>query len=136
MIRSGEVMPIQLSLSPTSITPYSQFVNAAFVARRRGVCGSVVQIGLKKKNNGKDDYSVATFKRLYDLTGDQLAQARAYANSFKEQVELILAQRTETIEAEAGNGVEMERPTRVMPENEGHFEVGTEIDGDRGGLPM
>ena len=129
-------MPIQLSLSPTSITPYTQFVNAAFVARRRGICGSVVQIGLKKKNNGKDDYSVATFKRLYDFTGDELAQIRAYANSFKEQIELILAQRTENIEAEAGSGVEMDRPARVMPENEGHFEVGAEIDGDRDGLPL
>ena len=52
-------MPIQLSLSPTSIRPYTDFVNASFVSRRRGVCGSVVQIGLKKKSNGKDDYSVA-----------------------------------------------------------------------------
>ena len=63
-------MPIQLSLSPTSLRPYSDFVNAAFVARRRGVCGSVVQIGLKKRSNGKDDYSVATFKRPYDGTSD------------------------------------------------------------------
>ena len=54
LLRSGEAIPIQLSLSPTSITPYTQFVNAAFVARRRGICGSVVQIGLKKKNNGKE----------------------------------------------------------------------------------
>ena len=83
LLRSGEAIPIQLSLSPTSITPYTQFVNAAFVARRRGICGSVVQIGLKKKNNGKDDYSVATFKRLYDFTGDELAKIRAYADSFK-----------------------------------------------------
>lgn len=129
-------MPIQLSLSPTSITPYTQFVNAAFVARRRGICGSVVQIGLKKKNNGKDDYSVATFKRLYDFTGDELAQIRAYANSFKGQIELILEQRTENIETEAGSGVEMEHPARVMPENEGHFEVGAEIDGGREELPL
>lgn len=136
LLRSGEVMPIQLSLSPTSITPYSQFVNAAFVTRRRGVCGSVVQIGLKKRSNGKDDYSVATFKRLYDFTGEELAQIRAYANSFKEQIELILAQRIENIEAEAGNGVQMEGPVRVMPSNEGHFEVGAEIDGDRDELPL
>lgn len=136
LLRSGETMPIQLSLSPTSITPYTQFVNAAFVARRRGVCGSVVQIGLKKKNNGKDDYSVATFKRLYDFTGDQLAQIRTYANNFKMQVEMILAQRAEAIEAEAGDGVEMERPARVIPDNAGHFEVGAEIDGGRDELPL
>ncbi len=136
LLRSGEVMPIQLSLSPTSITPYSQFVNAAFVSRRRGVCGSVVQIGLKKRSNGKDDYSVATFKRLYDFTGEDLARVRAYANSFQEQIELILAQRIENIEAETGNGVVMERPARVMPSNEGHFEVGAEINGDEDDLPL
>ena len=67
---------------------------------------------------------------------DELAQIRAYANSFKEQIELILEQRTENIEAEAGSGVEMEHPARVMPENEGHFEVGTEIDGGREELPL
>ena len=136
LLRSGEVMPIQLSLSPTSITPYSQFVNAAFVSRRRGVCGSVVQIGLKKRSNGKDDYSVATFKRLYDFTGEELAHIRAYANSFQEQIELILAQRVENIEAGAGGGVEMERPARAMPSNEGHFEVGAEINGDEDDLPL
>ena len=136
LLRSGEVMPIQLSLSPTSLRPYYDFVNAAFVARRRGVCGSVVQIGLKKRSNGKDDYSVATFRRLYDFTGEELAQIRAYANSFKEQIEMILAQRAENIESEAGNGVEMERPPRVMPENEGHFEIGAEINGDRDELPL
>ena len=136
LLRNGEAMPIQLSLSPTSIRPYTDFVNASFVSRRRGVCGSVVQIGLKKKSNGKDDYSVATFKRLYDFNGEELARVRAYANSFKEQIELILTQRAEDIEAEAGNGVEMERPTRVIPNNEGHFEVGAGIDGDRDELPL
>lgn len=136
LLRSGEAMPIQLSLSPTSIRPYTDFVKAAFVVRQRGICGSLVQIGLRKKSNGKDDYSVATFKRLYDFTGDELAQVRAYANSFKEQIELSLAQRTENIEAEAGGGVEMLRPVRVMPENEDHFEIGAEIDGDRGELPL
>ncbi len=136
LLRSGEVMPIQLSLSPTSITPYSQFVNTAFVSRRRGVCGSVIRIGLKKKNNGKDDYSVATFQKLYDFTGEELARIRAYDDDFKEQIKLILEQRTENIEAEAGNGVEMVRPARTMPSNEGHFKVGTAIDGDRNGLPL
>lgn len=136
LLRSGEAMPIQLSLSPTSIRPYTEFVKSAFVTRRRGVCGSVVQIGLKKKNNGKDDYSIATFKRLYDFTGDELANIRAYANSFKEQIELILAQRTESVEAKTGSGVEMERPPRIMPENAGHFEIGSEIDGGRDELPL
>lgn len=136
LLRSGDLMPIQLTLSPTSLRPYTEFVNAAFVARRRGVCGSLVRIGLKKANNGKDDYSVATFRRLYDFTGEELAKIRAYANGFKEQVKLLLGQRAESIEAEAGSGVEIERPVRVMPNNEDHFEVGTAIDGGRNELPQ
>ena len=135
LLRSGDYMPIKLSLSPTSIKPYTDFVNAAFISRRRGVCGSVVRIGLKKKNNGKDDYSVATFQRLYDFTGEELSRARAYANNFRQQIELILSQRTGDIEAEAGSGVEMERPAKVMPNNAGHFEVGT-INGDAEDLPL
>lgn len=128
-------MPIQLPLPPTSIRPYTDFVNAAFISRRRGVCGSLVRIGLKKKSNGKDDYSVATFRRIRDFAGEELAQIRAYASGFKQQVEMILAQRIEAIEAEAGSDVEMVRPPRAMPSNDGHFEVGG-IDGDRDGLPM
>ncbi len=135
LLRSGELMPLQLTLAPTSIRPYTDFVNAAFISRRRGTCGSMVRIGLKKKNNGKDDYSVATFQKLYDFTGEELARVRAYADSFKKQVKLILEQRTENIEAEAGNGVEVEHPPRVMPNNEGHFEVGA-VDGSREGLPL
>lgn len=136
LLRSGDAMPLQLSLSPTSLRPYKDFVQTVFVARRRGVCGSYVRIGLKKRNNGKDDYSVATFRKLYDFTGEELAGVRAYADSFKEQVRLVLDQRTESIEAEAGNGVEMQRPAQVIPDNAGHFEVGAEIDGDRDELPL
>lgn len=135
LLRSGDAMPIQLSLSPTSIRPYTDFVKTAFVLRRRGVCGSVVRIGLKKASNGKNDYSIATFKRLYDFAGEELAQVRAYADSFKAQVSLILERRTENNEARAGSGVEMERPVRTIPNNEGHFEVGAAINGDREGLP-
>lgn len=135
LLRSGDVMPIQLTLSPTSIRPYTDFVQAAFISRRRGTFGSVVRIGLKKKNNGKDDYSVATFQRLYDFDGDELLSIRAYVASFKEQVNMLLEQRIANIEAEAGNGVEMEHPPRVMPSNAEHFEVGG-INGDQDDLPL
>jgi len=137
LLRSGEMMPIQLSLSPTSIRPYSDFVNAAFLSRRRGVCGGLVRIGLKKKNNGKDDYSVATFQKVRDFAGEELARVRAYADGFKDQVKMMLSQRAEEMESEAGSGgVEMERPVRAMPNNTGHFEVGTAITGGRDELPL
>lgn len=139
LLQSGGFMPVQISLPPTSIRPYTDFVNAAFLARRRGVCGSVIQIGLKKMNNGKDDYSVATFKRLYDFTGEELAKIRAYSDSFKEQAKLIQEQRMAEREAGAGSEVEMTRPVSAMPDNEGHFSVGMGapvVNGEHEELPL
>lgn len=94
LLCSGQYMPIQLALPPTSISPFSDFYGTAFAARRRGSCGSVVRIALKKKSNGKDDYSVATFSRLYDFSGEELQQIKAYADNFKEQLKGILLDRT------------------------------------------
>ena len=48
LLRSGEYMPIQIALPPTSLMPYTRFVNEAFLSRRRKVCTGVVRIGLKK----------------------------------------------------------------------------------------
>jgi len=141
LLQSGAFMPIQISLPPTSIRPYTEFVNAAFMSRHRGVCGSVVQISLKKMNNGKDDYSVAVFKRLYDFTGEELAKIRAYADSFKEQVKLILEQQAAMREASSGSEIEVTSPVRTLPDNEGHFAVGTTVrtrvvSGEHGELPL
>ena len=83
-------MPLQVNLPPTSIKPFKEFLNRAFMLRRRATYGSIVQIGLKRENNGTNDYSVATFKLLQDFQGEELAQIRAYANSFKEQIKLLL----------------------------------------------
>jgi hypothetical protein len=92
ILRSGDYMPIQLTLPPTSIKSFSDFASANFIARRRATYGSVVQIGLKKMNNGKDDYSVATFRRLYDFDAEMLEQIRPYANGFREQIISMLQQ--------------------------------------------
>ena len=97
LLRSGEYMPLQVNLPPTSIKPFKEFLNRAFMLRRRATYGSIVQIGLKRENNGTNDYSVATFKLLQDFQGKELAQIRAYANSFKEQIKLLLQQRAEML---------------------------------------
>ena len=76
-------------LPPTSIKPFSDFYNTAFALRRRGACGSIVSIGLKRMNNGKDDYSVVTLKNVFDFTGEQLAAVKAYADGFKNMIKMM-----------------------------------------------
>ena len=98
LLSDGDFLPTLISLPPTSLRPYNDFVSSEFVARRRTVFGSVVQIGLRKENNGKDDYSVATFKRLYNFSGEKLADVRRYAGEIKTQIKTMLAQ--QAVEAE------------------------------------
>lgn len=136
LLRSGDYMPIQLSLPPTSLRPFNDFVNQAFLLRHRGVCSAVVQIGLKKANNGTQDYSVATFKKLCDFEGEELRQIRAYADQFREQAREMLSQRASETEAAAAEAIEVGTVPRSLPDNEGHFAIGTGvIDGEREPLP-
>ncbi len=138
ILRSGEYMPILLALPPTSLKPFSDFMNLAFVSRRRPTWSSVVQIGLKRVDNGANTYSVATFKKLYDFSGEELAQVKQYAIGFREQIHLMLQQRA--------IGAENRKEPDDLYETEGrydsvdsgqHFTVtGRQtIDGSREALP-
>ena len=135
LLRSGEMMPIQLSLPPTSIRPYTTFVNSAFLLRGRRVCSGLVQIGLRKGASNGFTYSVATFKKLRDFEGEELAQVCAYADSFRDQIKQTISERASQNEAQAGDGVERVSASRVMPDNGDHFAIGGVIDGERDLLP-
>ena len=136
LLRSGDVMPIILMLPPTSIKPFRLFVNSSFTLRKRATYGSVVQIGLKKEESGGFTYSVATFKKLYDFTGDELQRVAAYATAFREQAKASVEERAELNKAAAENNIEIAQPLPQLSDNEGHFSiVGSVIDGDRVPLP-
>lgn len=135
LLRSGDYMPLQVTLPPTSLRPFKDFLNRSFILRHRATCGSVVQIGLKKVNNGSNDYSVATFRRLYDFEGEELAQIRSYANSFKEQVKLMLQQRAASNEEQRPGICEYAEVEKLPVGTEDCFCIGQTIDGEREALP-
>jgi hypothetical protein len=135
LLRDGEYMPMQIILPPTSIKPFNDFYNQVFATRRRGTCGSIVSIGLKRVDNGSNTYSITTFKKLSDFSGEQLAHAKMYSDNFKEQIKAINQQRAIDIinrsnddnigyDANGGNSSES-----------GKFIIGANIDGDRDELP-
>ena len=137
LLRSGEFMPLQVTLPPTSLKPFREFMNQSFMLRRRAAYGSVVQIGLKKMSNGKDDYSVATFRRLHDFSGEELAQIRAYADGFKEQARMMLQQRATVNETQHDDGCDYGNGNvEVLPvDASGRFAYGRPLDGEREALP-
>ena len=137
LLRSGEFMNLQVTLPPTSLKPFREFMNQSFMLRRRAAYGSVVQIGLKKMSNGKDDYSVATFRRLHDFSGEELAQIRAYADGFKEQARMMLQQRATVNETQHDDGCDYGNGNvEVLPvDASGRFAYGRPLDGEREALP-
>lgn len=103
------------------------------MARRRGTYGSLVEIGLKRMNNG-NDYSVATFRRLADFNGEQLKQITAYALGFREQLRAMNAQRAVMQQELLESDCQVEGET-VPTESDGSFCVASTVDGDKVPLP-
>ena len=136
LLRSGESMPIQINLPPTSIEPYTKFVNTAFLLRQRRIFSGVVQISLTRETNTRigKDYSVAKFTKFYNFEGEELAKIRTYATGFIEQVKTMNQQRAVAKEASASIVEGVEGHT-ALPDNGDHFSVGSVIDGEREKLP-
>ena len=134
LLRSGEYLPLQLSLPPTSLRPFNDFLNLVFVARRRPSYSAIVEIGLKRAESGGYTYSVATFRKIRDLDGEDLAAIKSYVENFKEQIKTILDQRAENYKSD------VESLTGTAPlelaDNGDHFSYPGVIDGERDELPL
>lgn len=135
LLRSGESLPIQLSLPPTSLRGYNDYVSAAFLNRRRGICSGITQITLKKTSSGGHDYSVAVFKKLRDFSGEELAAARAISAGFRMQIKEMNERRAENHAVQAQEICEYQDASTALPDNSDHFMVAGTIDGEREELP-
>lgn len=135
LLRSGESIPIQISLPPTSLKPFKTFINQVFLLRRRPSYSSVIQIGLRKENNGSNDYSVATFRLVENFEGEQLAQIRSYAESFKEQIKLTLKQRAEAAKEQLDDGCDYISEAAQSNSASEPIYMNATINGDREALP-
>ena len=82
---------------------------------------------------------LSLFKRLYDFEGEQLAQIRAYANSFKEQIQLMLDQRAAAKEEQHVDVCEYPGGEPIVSNAAGAFQFGQAfgqtINGDLQALP-
>ena len=134
LLQDGGALPSLLSLPPTSIKPWTEFINSAFLARGRGICGSIIQIGLKKASNGSNEYSVATFRKVYDFTGPELAQIKVYSESFKKQVKGLQQLRAAATEDRFDNGCDYEGFDQPA-DGGGVYCVPGNFDGEREQLP-
>ena len=93
ILQSGAAMPINLMLPPTSLKPYADFAQTAFLMRKRPLWGSLVRIELRKESNGSNNYAVAVFKRIGDFSGEKLAAIEKYAVGSRAGIDEMLKTR-------------------------------------------
>lgn len=139
ILRSGEAMPVQLSLPPTSLSPFSDFVNMAFATRRRPTWTAIVEIGLKRVDNGANQYSVATFRKVGDFTQEQMPPIKQYVVDFRSQIKDLQKQRaTEMNERTEADGILDSQSRYTVSETGEHFTVSSTeaINGDSDELPL
>lgn len=134
LLQSGALLPLQLALPPTSIRPYQDFYKSAFLIRGRACYGSIVEIGLKKQESGGFTYSVATFRKVRDLEGEELSAMKSYVGTFREQARKIVEQRSEANKSAAESSVELGELPDAIPDNESRFTIGEGLP--EGGVPM
>lgn len=137
ILRSKEAMPIQLSLPPTSLRPFNDFMNAVFVTRKRPTWSAIVQIGLKRQDNGTNQYSVATFRKVADLTPEQLVLMRDYSKNFRSQIKQMQQQRAMEAASRSADEESIDfSASRRSSGDSDHFVLTGTLDGDAGELPL
>lgn len=135
MSRKEAYRLLQLSMGLPAEDAHTRFVNEAFLSRRRKVCTGVVRIGLKKAVSGSHEYCVATFTKIADFAGEDLAHIRAYADGFVAQIKDINVQRAQAGAAASSIIGDGDASHLELPDNGAHFALGAVIDGEREELP-
>lgn len=84
LLRQGEMFPLLLTLPPTSIKPFSNYIAKRIVSRGRRSYGVLTKITLKREQNKNGiAYSQAQFAVAGELSPEETAKAAEYAKGIK-----------------------------------------------------
>lgn len=85
LLRDGEMIPLLLSLPPTSLKAFRQYANTLRFAGR-GLSSVVTRVGLKRQEGNGNAYSVATFAMAGALSPELAKAGREYARQMRESL--------------------------------------------------
>lgn len=136
LLQSGEMMPKVLYLPPTSLKAFDRFINAVFLCRNRPSYSGVVEISLHREEK-PTPHAVADFRKLYDLTGEELAKAKAFASAFRVQAKAMLADQAQATAAMKDDGCDyVDYPKGAKAGQNTVVTTGGTINGERDELPL
>ena len=95
MLREGEMLPIQITLPPTSRNAWKIYMSQ-LITRGNPYFKVVTEVSLETTKNKKGiDYSKATFKKVGDLDEDAVAGVRKYRELIKPMVSQVPVEPTD-----------------------------------------
>lgn len=136
LLQSGDLMPMVLSLPPTSLKAFDRFIYRAFFCRNRPSYGGMVEISLHREEK-PTAHAVADFRKLYDFTGEDLAKAQAFATAFRTQAKALLAEQAQANAAMRDDGYDyVGYPKGPKGARDAVIMTGETINGERDELPL
>lgn len=84
LLREGDLFPLLISLPPTSIKPFSNYLAKRVIGRGKRSYGVITKISLRRETNKSGiAYSQAQFAVAGELPADEVQKAAEYAKSIK-----------------------------------------------------
>ena len=111
LLREGEMFPLMLSLPPTSIKLFANYLAKRIVGRGRRSYGVITKITLKRETNkGGINYSQAQFAVAGELSPEEVQKAAEYSKGIKAVTRSIGVETTDYYDATAKDEAEEEAP--------------------------
>ena len=92
LLRDGDMLPLLISLPPTSLKSFRAYANNLRFAGR-ALSGVKTQISLKKQESGGNTFSVAVFRMAGQLAPEAAAVGRKYSADIRANMQQLHAER-------------------------------------------
>lgn len=92
LLQEEAVLPIQLSLPPTSLRGWKKYMTR-LASKGKSYMAVVTKFGLEVEKGGGQTYSVVVPSKVRDLEPEEAAAARAYGSTIRAHVEAAAAAR-------------------------------------------
>jgi len=103
LLRSGEMLPVLLTLPPTSIKAFSNYLAKRVLTKGRKSYGVITKVTLKKDVNSTGiPYSSAQFAISEVLDAPTVKQMKEFADNIKKTTREVKIQQTDYVQAEDG----------------------------------
>ncbi len=86
VLQEGAVLPIQISLPPTSLRPWKKYMTR-LAAKGKSYMAVVTRFGLEVEKGGGQTYSVVVPTKVADLEPEEAAAARVYGSTIRAHVD-------------------------------------------------